>query len=140
MPKIPFRLKSLILPKAIATVPTVCSVPDFRCCLASDPGFEPEPRCKLRFWLSTPANSPLEVSAWPSSFALRGPTALGLAFSLLVELALGVAVLRQNLVNVSFVPTTPLEGGGEHLSCGTSVSRFRSNCRRAWGAFQEFGC
>ena len=27
-----------------------------------------------------------------------------------------------------------------HLSYGTSVSRFRSNCRRAWGVLQKFGC
>jgi len=52
MPKIPFRLKSLILTEGIATVPTLCSLPYFPRCLASDLGSEPGQRCKLRLLLS----------------------------------------------------------------------------------------
>ncbi len=39
-----------------------------------------------------PAYSPKEASAWPSSFAFRKPTALGMAFPLLVPEALGIAL------------------------------------------------
>ena len=45
VPKIPFRLKPLILPEGIATVPTLCSLPYFPRCLESELGSEPGQRC-----------------------------------------------------------------------------------------------
>jgi len=52
LPKIPYRLKSLILPKGIAVVPTLGSLPYVPRCLASELGSEIGQRCILRFWLS----------------------------------------------------------------------------------------
>jgi len=49
IPKIPSRLKLLILPEGIATVATLCPLSCFPPCSASDLGSELKRRCKLRF-------------------------------------------------------------------------------------------